>query len=134
MSRNLTRSHWYHDGAVQVLSEVRQFEEEHGRRPRMLLARVPMPPPPSQALPVPPPGLGSDSESGKNQLQVASETALLVGIAAGLSDLGFDVDVSADGVTPTDLAMDAMDADVHVIGLFGPSQSMPVSARAATIV
>ena len=84
-------------------------------------------------MPVDPPGLGSDSESGKNQLQVASETAL-VGIAAGLSDLGFDVDVSADGVTPTDLAMDAMDADVHVIGLFGPSQSMPVSARAATIV
>ena len=38
-------------------------------------------------------------------------------IASGFSDLGFDVDVGPLFSTPEEAAMEAIDADVHVIGV-----------------
>jgi hypothetical protein len=38
-------------------------------------------------------------------------------MAAGLADLGFDVDVSPLFQTPAEVALQALDADVHIVGV-----------------
>lgn len=38
-------------------------------------------------------------------------------MAAGLADLGFDVDVGPLFMTPREVAQQACDADVHIVGV-----------------
>jgi methylmalonyl-CoA mutase cobalamin-binding domain/chain len=38
-------------------------------------------------------------------------------MASGLADLGFDVDISPLFQTPAEVALQAVDADVHVVGI-----------------
>lgn len=38
-------------------------------------------------------------------------------MASGLADLGFDVDISPLFQTPKEVVLQAMDADVHIIGI-----------------
>ena len=65
------------------------FEETHGRRPRILVAKM-----------------GQDGhDRGANV------------IASAFADLGFDVDVGPLFATPAEVALQAMDADVHVVGV-----------------
>lgn len=68
---------------------VKGFEERHGRRPRMLVAKM-----------------GQDGHDRGAKV-----------IASGFSDLGFDVDVGPLFSTPDETAMEAIDADVHVVGV-----------------
>ena len=68
---------------------VEAFEALDGRRPRILVAKVGM----------------DGHDRGANV------------VAAGFADLGFDVDVGALFSTPEEVARQAIDADVHVIGV-----------------
>jgi methylmalonyl-CoA mutase len=68
---------------------VKQFEETEGRRPRILVAKM-----------------GQDGHDRGAKV-----------IASGFSDLGFDVDVGPLFQTPEEVAIQAIDADVHVIGI-----------------
>ncbi len=72
-----------------ALKEVDEFHEKHGRRPRILVAK-----------------LGQDGH----------DRGLKV-IATGFSDLGFDVDLGALFQTPEEVAKQAIESDVHVIGI-----------------
>lgn len=38
-------------------------------------------------------------------------------LASGLADLGFDVDISPLFQTPAEVTLQAMDADVHIVGI-----------------
>mmetsp|Transcript_33742 Transcript_33742/g.43107 ORF Transcript_33742/g.43107 Transcript_33742/m.43107 type:complete len:757 (+) Transcript_33742:65-2335(+) len=71
-----------------VLKRVEDFAEKEGRRPRILVAKM-----------------GQDGH----------DRGAIV-IASGFSDLGFDVDVSPLFQTPEEVAQQAIDADVHVVG------------------
>lgn len=72
-----------------VLQEVQRFEETEGRRPRILVAKI-----------------GQDGHDRGAKV-----------IASGFSDLGFDVDVGPLFQTPAEVAIQAIDSDVHVIGI-----------------
>jgi methylmalonyl-CoA mutase len=72
-----------------VLQEVQRFEESEGRRPRILVAKI-----------------GQDGHDRGAKV-----------IASGFSDLGFDVDVGPLFQTPEEVAIQAIDSDVHVIGI-----------------
>jgi len=72
-----------------VLKEVKKFEETEGRRPRILVAKI-----------------GQDGHDRGAKV-----------IASGFSDLGFDVDVGPLFSTPEEVAIQAIDSDVHVIGV-----------------
>jgi methylmalonyl-CoA mutase len=72
-----------------VRREVAAFAEEEGRRPRMLVVK-----------------LGQDGH----------DRGLKV-IATAFADLGFDVDVGPLFQTPEEAAQQAVDADVHVVGV-----------------
>jgi methylmalonyl-CoA mutase len=72
-----------------VIAEVEQFNKDQGRRPRMLVAKM-----------------GQDGHDRGAKV-----------IASGFSDLGFDVDVGPLFSTPAEVARQAIDADVHVIGV-----------------
>lgn len=72
-----------------VLNEVKQFEEREGRRPRILVAKM-----------------GQDGHDRGAKV-----------IASGFSDLGFDVDIGPLFQTPEEVALQALDSDVHVIGI-----------------
>lgn len=72
-----------------VLEKVKQFEKIKGRRPRILVAKM-----------------GQDGHDRGAKV-----------IASGFSDLGFDVDVGPLFQTPEEVALQALDADVHVIGI-----------------
>lgn len=72
-----------------VLDKVQEFEKNTGRRPRILVAKM-----------------GQDGHDRGAKV-----------IASGFSDLGFDVDVGPLFQTPEEVAMQALDADVHVIGI-----------------
>ena len=70
-------------------SDIDAFETREGRRPRILIAKI-----------------GQDGhDRGANV------------IAAGFADLGFDVDVGPLFQTPEETARDAIDNDVHVVGM-----------------
>ena len=72
-----------------ILEEVKKFEETEGRRPRILVAKM-----------------GQDGHDRGAKV-----------IASGFSDLGFDVDVGPLFQTPEEVALQALDSDVHVIGI-----------------
>ena len=72
-----------------VLNEVKRFEEKEGRRPRILVAKM-----------------GQDGHDRGAKV-----------IASGFSDLGFDVDIGPLFQTPDEVALQALDSDVHVIGI-----------------
>jgi len=72
-----------------VLKRVDAFAEKEGRRPRILVAKM-----------------GQDGH----------DRGAIV-IASGFSDLGFDVDVGPLFQTPEEVAQQAIDADVHVVGV-----------------
>ncbi len=72
---------------VQTLAE--QFEGEEGRRPRILIAKV-----------------GQDGHDRGQKV-----------IASAFADLGFDVDIGALFATPAEAARQAVENDVHIIGV-----------------
>jgi methylmalonyl-CoA mutase len=68
---------------------VGEFAKRHGRQPRLLMAK-----------------LGQDGHDRGAKV-----------VAAGLSDLGFDVDIGPLFQTPAEAVRDAIDNDVHVVGV-----------------
>jgi methylmalonyl-CoA mutase len=70
-------------------AEVDKFAEAHGRRPRMLVAKI-----------------GQDGHDRGAKV-----------IATAFADLGFDVDVGTLFQTPDEVARQAIENDVHVIGV-----------------
>jgi len=72
-----------------ALQRVRDFEAAEGRRPRILVAKM-----------------GQDGHDRGAKV-----------IASGFSDLGFDVDIGPLFQTPQEVALQALDSDVHVIGI-----------------
>jgi len=72
-----------------TLAEVEGFATRQGRRPRLLVAKM-----------------GQDGHDRGAKV-----------IASGFADLGFDVDVGPLFSTPEEVARQAIDADVHVIGV-----------------
>ncbi len=73
----------------EVISRVEQFSRAHGRRPRILVAKI-----------------GQDGHDRGSKV-----------IASGFSDMGFDVDVGPLFQTPDEVAVQAIDNDVHVVGV-----------------
>jgi methylmalonyl-CoA mutase C-terminal domain/methylmalonyl-CoA mutase N-terminal domain len=78
---------------VDVIEQARAatdaFADEHGRRPRILMAKV-----------------GQDGHDRGQKV-----------LATAFADLGFDVDVGALFQTPAEVARQAVEADVHVVGV-----------------
>jgi methylmalonyl-CoA mutase len=72
-----------------IQREVEQFAEAEGRRPRILVAK-----------------LGQDGHDRGAKV-----------IATAFADIGFDVDVGALFQTPEEAAREALENDVHVIGV-----------------
>jgi len=72
-----------------VAAAVARFEATAGRRPRILVAKM-----------------GQDGHDRGARV-----------MAAGLADAGWDVDISALFQTPAEVAQQAVDADVHVVGV-----------------
>jgi methylmalonyl-CoA mutase len=72
-----------------ILKRVEAFEADEGRRPRILVAKM-----------------GQDGHDRGAKV-----------IASGFADLGFDVDVGPLFQTPKEVALQAIDSDVHVIGV-----------------
>ena len=72
-----------------VSSAINQFQEAEGRRPRILVAKM-----------------GQDGHDRGAKV-----------IATGFSDLGFDVDIGPLFQTPDEVAQQAVDSDVHCIGV-----------------
>jgi len=78
------------DAKVQaVLEATAAFEEEEGRRPRILVAKM-----------------GQDGHDRGQKVVVSA-----------FADLGFDVDVGPLFSTPEEVAQQAVDADVHIVGV-----------------
>lgn len=77
------------DDFQEAIEAVDTFEKNHGRRPRMLVVKM-----------------GQDGHDRGAKV-----------IASGFSDLGFDVDVGPLFSTPAEAARQAIDADVHVVGI-----------------
>lgn len=73
----------------EILDQVEAFEADEGRRPRILVAKM-----------------GQDGHDRGAKV-----------IASGFADLGFDVDVGPLFQTPREVALQAIDSDVHVIGV-----------------
>jgi methylmalonyl-CoA mutase len=72
-----------------VLKRVAQFEADEGRRPRILVAKV-----------------GQDGHDRGQKV-----------IASAFADLGFDVDIGPLFATPAEAARQAIENDVHVVGV-----------------
>merc|ERR1711874_659414 len=72
-----------------VARNIDKFLEEEGRRPRILVAKM-----------------GQDGHDRGAKV-----------IATGFSDLGFDVDIGPLFQTPAEVAQQAVDSDVHVVGV-----------------
>ena len=72
-----------------ILAMVEEFEEADGRRPRILVAKM-----------------GQDGHDRGAKV-----------IASGFADLGFDVDIGPLFQTPREVALQAIDSDVHIIGI-----------------
>ncbi|RUP46829.1 hypothetical protein BC936DRAFT_146477 [Jimgerdemannia flammicorona] len=77
------------DEVRRTLDLVEQFTKNQGRRPRLLVAKM-----------------GQDGHDRGAKV-----------IASGFADLGFDVDVGPLFQTPEEVARQAIDADVHVVGV-----------------
>jgi len=76
-------------GFAAIQKSVEDFAEEEGRRPRMLVVKM-----------------GQDGHDRGAKV-----------IATAFADIGFDVDVGPLFQTPEEAAQDAIDNDVHVIGI-----------------
>ena len=77
------------DAGVEAVRErTGAFAEDHGRRPRILVAKM-----------------GQDGHDRGQKV-----------IATAFADLGFDVDVGALFQTPAEVALQAVEADVHIVG------------------
>jgi methylmalonyl-CoA mutase len=72
-----------------VESEVKEFEKANGRRPRMLVAKM-----------------GQDGHDRGAKV-----------IASAFSDAGFDIDIAPMFSTPKEVSQQAIDNDVHLIGV-----------------
>ncbi len=77
------------EGFATIQREVESFAEQEGRRPRMLVVKM-----------------GQDGHDRGAKV-----------IATAFADIGFDVDVGPLFQTPAEAAQDAIDNDVHVIGI-----------------
>ncbi|MFN4164588.1 MAG: methylmalonyl-CoA mutase [Ferrovibrio sp.] len=77
------------EGFMQIQKDIQAFAAEEGRRPRMLVVK-----------------LGQDGHDRGAKV-----------IATAFADLGFDVDVGPLFQTPEEAAKDAIENDVHVIGV-----------------
>ncbi|GGH46437.1 methylmalonyl-CoA mutase [Frigidibacter albus] len=77
------------EGFAAIQADVEAFAEEEGRRPRMLVVKM-----------------GQDGHDRGAKV-----------IATAFADIGFDVDVGPLFQTPEEAAQDAVDNDVHVIGI-----------------
>ena len=77
------------EGFAAIQREIEAFAEEEGRRPRMLVVKM-----------------GQDGHDRGAKV-----------IATAFADIGFDVDVGPLFQTPEEAAQDAIDNDVHVIGI-----------------
>ncbi len=77
------------EGFAQIQRAVEAFAEEEGRRPRMLVVKM-----------------GQDGHDRGAKV-----------IATAFADIGFDVDVGPLFQTPDEAAQDAIDNDVHVVGI-----------------
>jgi methylmalonyl-CoA mutase len=74
---------------MKIKQKVEQFAEDHGRRPRMLVVKM-----------------GQDGHDRGAKV-----------IATAFADLGFDVDVGPMFQTPEEAARQAIENDVHVVGV-----------------
>jgi methylmalonyl-CoA mutase len=97
-----------------LLKRVEEFEASEGRRPRILVAKMGQD------------GHDRGAVSGTTGnwcfwQQLISQYCLFSWmqkvIASGFADLGFDVDVGPLFQTPKEVALQAIDSDVHVIGV-----------------
>ena len=77
------------EGFAAIQKSVEDFAEEEGRRPRMLVVKM-----------------GQDGHDRGAKV-----------IATAFADIGFDVDVGPLFQTPDEAAQDAIDNDVHVVGI-----------------
>ena len=77
------------EGFAMIQKSVEAFADEEGRRPRMLVVKM-----------------GQDGHDRGAKV-----------IATAFADIGFDVDVGPLFQTPEEAAQDAVDNDVHVIGI-----------------
>jgi methylmalonyl-CoA mutase len=77
------------DGFAAIQKDVEAFAEAEGRRPRMLVVKM-----------------GQDGHDRGAKV-----------IATAFADIGFDVDVGPLFQTPEEAAQDAIDNDVHVVGI-----------------
>ncbi|MDO5647653.1 methylmalonyl-CoA mutase [Paracoccus sp. (in: a-proteobacteria)] len=77
------------EGFAQIQRDVESFAETEGRRPRMLVVKM-----------------GQDGHDRGAKV-----------IATAFADIGFDVDVGPLFQTPEEAAQDAIDNDVHVVGI-----------------
>lgn len=98
-----------------VLNEVKKFEQNEGRRPRILVAKMVSPVFFFCSF-----RLDGDSAWASSPLSTQGQDGHDRGakvIASGFSDLGFDVDIGPLFQTPEEVALQALDSDVHVIGI-----------------
>merc|ERR1719378_503666 len=84
------RSEYGENSEIEAVTKaINQFQEAEGRRPRILVAKM-----------------GQDGHDRGAKV-----------IATGFSDLGFDVDIGPLFQTPDEAAQQAVDSDVHCIGV-----------------
>jgi methylmalonyl-CoA mutase len=77
------------DAVERVLKRVAEFEDDEGRRPRILVAKI-----------------GQDGHDRGQKV-----------IASAFADLGFDVDIGPLFATPAEAARQAVENDVHILGV-----------------
>jgi methylmalonyl-CoA mutase len=77
------------DAVERVLKIVSEFEDNEGRRPRILVAKI-----------------GQDGHDRGQKV-----------IASAFADLGFDVDIGPLFATPSEAARQAVENDVHIVGV-----------------
>ena len=77
------------DAVERVQKLVAEFEDNEGRRPRLLVAKI-----------------GQDGHDRGQKV-----------IATAFADLGFDVDIGPLFATPAEAARQAVENDVHIIGI-----------------
>jgi methylmalonyl-CoA mutase len=77
------------DSVAKVQAMVEEFERNDGRRPRLLVAKV-----------------GQDGHDRGQKV-----------IASAFADLGFDVDIGPLFQTPDEVARQAVENDVHIVGV-----------------
>ncbi len=78
-----------HEEVQAVRAHCQEFAEREGRRPRILVAKM-----------------GQDGHDRGQKV-----------VASGFADLGFDVDIGSLFMTPTETARQAIENDVHVVGV-----------------